>query len=78
MSDTHSCARAHPTMPCSLQKPDASRSHGPFLLCGTGRTLVVSVLKHPLQPKRIRAELKSALKEVGPSCYASPFAALLG
>ena len=26
----------------------------------------MSVFKHPLKPKKIKAELKSALKEVGP------------
>ena len=37
----------------------------PFLLCCTGRTLVVSLFKHPLKPKKIGSELNLALKEVG-------------
>ena len=44
----------------------------PTLLCCTGRQLVVSVFKHPLKPKKIGRELRSALKEVSPPavpCY---------
>ena len=62
----------------ALQHPEAKcfASHRPLLLCCTGKTLVVSVFKHPLKPKKIGAELKSALKEVGRPAVPC-FAALL-